>query len=720
MASDPDAKFHLGYRLTKGEHNDIGSVCELQNEHVASLRIKFRRLIDLASQDGDGRVLESGNRLLDLLATAEQDLGRDGRISPLTLKQVRLEVIALVRFAHRMADELRAHGSASDDLATVARRLEQRLTNASTAIEALREAEVSASEQGPILERLEDGALHIFPVSNFTANDLVSLLVGELGLSLADYLRLCEEEFRFLAAEVRRHTDQVKEGMPILLRFVGPPGHEDSKVQMIDFPVIELAALEATFELINSGKDDEAILNLLRTRERNRWSLGEASAESAVIGGNVSEGLDKLPEATVRLDADLLGSEPIDYWAGVTDEIEHGPMKRQMFVGSVQIAEVTERIIQLHCEGGTALTEHATGGMVAAGIHPVQLIQALMAQADWQGGMQFSEEPPEPVSERFEVWVPIEGLVTSKEIELGRVSIVSERHGLERLQESSVASQEGAGELIEEYRSGSSYARAAITASMPNEAEDAGLAAIDLALAWIAVRGRYGAALLPDGRPQDFDRQAGLRTARSRSVVLVYGTETKRQWLRWPDNPASAAERVLDRESSFAVPALPAALEANERLALLALRLAATESDPVLQVQAIWQAIESYVGGTKSDVKLFSKSELKELRQRLSESVNGEQAQALERAFARLNNEPLRNRLRRRLREDAVPVTDHELQILDDLRDARNDAAHGRELSKPLTRELVNYGISIVARMLVHRIAVAGSGEGTGSAGPRA
>ena len=93
----------------------------------------------------------------------------------------------------------------------------------------------------------------------------------------------------------------------------------------------------------------------------------------------------------------------------------------------------------------------------------------------------------------------------------------------------------------------------------------------------------------------------------------------------------------------------------------------------------------------------------------MPEGLGEAQAQALDSAFARLNNEPLRSRLRRRLREDAVPVTNHELQILDDLRQARNDAAHGRDLSKPLTPELVNYGISIVARMLVHRIAAVGS-----------
>jgi hypothetical protein len=73
--------------------------------------------------------------------------------------------------------------------------------------------------------------------------------------------------------------------------------------------------------------------------------------------------------------------------------------------------------------------------------------------------------------------------------------------------------------------------------------------------------------------------------------------------------------------------------------------------------------------------------------------------------IGRLNEEPLRARLRRRLKSDAVPVTDVELKVLDDLREVRNAVAHGRDVEETIDRDTVNYGISIVARILVHRIA---------------
>lgn len=50
-------------------------------------------------------------------------------------------------------------------------------------------------------------------------------------------------------------------------------------------------------------------------------------------------------------------------------------------------------------------------------------------------------------------------------------------------------------------------------------------------------------------------------------------------------------------------------------------------------------------------------------------------------------------------------MTSSELALLEKLRGARNHIAHGREVDQPPTREQINYGIAIVARMLVHRIA---------------
>ena len=56
-------------------------------------------------------------------------------------------------------------------------------------------------------------------------------------------------------------------------------------------------------------------------------------------------------------------------------------------------------------------------------------------------------------------------------------------------------------------------------------------------------------------------------------------------------------------------------------------------------------------------------------------------------------------------------VTGDELALLDELYDIRNDIVHGRPVEQPPQRDQINYGISIVSRMLVHRIASLGQGE---------
>lgn len=62
-------------------------------------------------------------------------------------------------------------------------------------------------------------------------------------------------------------------------------------------------------------------------------------------------------------------------------------------------------------------------------------------------------------------------------------------------------------------------------------------------------------------------------------------------------------------------------------------------------------------------------------------------------------------RLDRRLKQDSVLVTESELALLQKLYDTRNDIVHGRSVNEPPQKDEISYGISIVARMLVHRIA---------------
>lgn len=700
----------LGGRVSEDGQHTLNRVRDISEKVAIELEAKFRRVREMAEPDSDARVNASATRLLTLFETAELELKEDSAISALTQKTARLELGAFARFVGEHAERLAKTGSAAEITHEAGDRLGKRLENLGALLGALGGA---VDTKGEIIAH-HQGALRIYPIGNYTAEHLVQLIVGEVVLASGDNLVLRESEFRALAAEVKKFTDEVEEGWPSIVRTLeGEDG--PLNVRMTDFPVIELGALDASLEMLREGNAEGAMLNLMRARSRRAVRFGAADAAFAIVGGTSRNGLDQVPEADIEIDTGLLGSEPIDYWATVTDTIEQFGEGTEMFRGAVQGVKVSGQVAKLACEGATALTERSSGGMIALGMDQFELISALMDQAGVQSEFRLSEEPEQPQPETFEVWTPLEGLTVTEPIDIAGITVVPSAQALARLDGLRIEQEgETARSLGEEFRIGASYALARVDSDMPNRAEDGGLARIDLALAWIATRGRYGAALLPDGEPQSFDRHPGRLTARRSAVVFVYGTETERAWLRRPEEGEDVAERKLEADSTFLLPEVPAQIEIEDRLALGALRLAATGRDPLVQVQALWQAIESYAAGTKTEVKLFSKSELKKLREALPDDLTDAQGAALQRMMGRLNEEPLRARLRRRLKSDAVPVTDAELKILDDLREVRNAVAHGRDVEETIDRDTVNYGISIVARILVHRIAASAEELETG------
>jgi hypothetical protein len=568
-------RISLGGRASKDGQHTVHRVRDISEEIAIELEAKFRSVRELAEPSLDATINASANRLMVLFETAGAELEEDGQISALTQKTARLELAAFVRFVGEHAERLGATSDPENDHGARGQ-IDKRLENLEALLGALGEA---VATPGRILDGHKD-ALRIHPISNYIADQLIHLVVGEVVLASADSLLLREAEFRALANEITELSDDVSEGWPIIVRVEeGESGPVN--VRMTDFPIVELGALDSSLTMLREDKSQEAMLNLMRARARRSVHFGEADAVFAVTGGTSRNGLDQLPEADIEIDTDLLGSEPIDYWAPVIDTIEQFGERTEMFRGAVQNAEVSGKVATLVCEGATALTEQSSGGLVTLGMDQFELITALMEQAGVQAEFQLSQEPEPPPSETFEVWAPLEGLTVEEAIEIAGIEAVPPAVALARLESLTMKMEgEGAHDLGEEFRSGHSFALAHVDSDMPNRAEDAGLAKVDLALAWIATRGRYGAALLPDGEPQGFDRRAGRLAARRGSVLLVYGTETERVWLRRPEDENDVAERKLESGSAFLRPELPAQIEIEDRLSLGALRLAATQRDP--------------------------------------------------------------------------------------------------------------------------------------------
>lgn len=105
---------------------------------------------------------------------------------------------------------------------------------------------------------------------------------------------------------------------------------------------------------------------------------------------------------------------------------------------------------------------------------------------------------------------------------------------------------------------------------------------------------------------------------------------------------------------------------------------------------------------------MFTKNELNELRKLVEDgmpdSFSERQRKRVLDQIDGLNDMPLLTRLRAVLDVDSVPYVDGEIELLSRVRKLPNGVVHGRGRELPQAED-VEYATSIVARMLVYRVA---------------
>ena len=103
--------------------------------------------------------------------------------------------------------------------------------------------------------------------------------------------------------------------------------------------------------------------------------------------------------------------------------------------------------------------------------------------------------------------------------------------------------------------------------------------------------------------------------------------------------------------------------------------------EPMARVSAIWESLEYYAAGVKLP-KLFSKWSIKSIRSGIPQDLSSDKRKRLDDLLASVNEPTLLMKVRERIRHDRVPLTQEEFDILVSLRRSRNDATHGRGVSR--------------------------------------
>jgi hypothetical protein len=293
--------------------------------------------------------------------------------------------------------------------------------------------------------------------------------------------------------------------------------------------------------------------------------------------------------------------------------------------------------------------------------------------------------------ETFEVTVPVDGVTAEKATRFAEAEFLPADHDAI-----------GGLEIKDSLRAAftaSAYARASVTATKMLEAEEKGLAVIDLALAWLTVQLRSGAAMLPAGSPVPFHRQESLAQPSHRGLVSVRGVTSGRHWLRRPEMAAQERTARLMGGARPLDDVLPS-LNLQEKLAFLALGRAARESDLLARVHSLWEAIEFYCFGTTVE-PLFTASQVATITGSLP-VLNPAQQKHVTEVLGQLNSAPLLIRLKEAIKNDNAPVTESEVDLLRDLRQLRNKVVHGKSRELPIVED-VDYATSVVARLLIYR-----------------
>jgi hypothetical protein len=695
---------------------NIAGSRQLCSAEVEDLQHKGRLINEVAKQRDFERVLDAAKRWLATLDASQHQLQERGSLSAGLRIAAALDLVALSRAAELCEQSFAtAVGKCGDVYGQdpLALRQAEELRHRLRALPAylVLQGLAPRARAGELDLVLTEGEVRIKGVRSHGAGELANVVIGELARVVVAYLDVFSKALEDAAADLEALTEGLPEdGYPQLMRLPADAAISLPDAHFAHLPIPEAIALRHFRHQIPTLTTPErlvgAVVALMTSGTHHDFLVGETDISGASVTGKTTASVNAFPTARVEVDLDLVGSAPVDYWAPVSIDARQGEYARRLFSGATQEARVENNNIALECEGAADLSEHNLAGMVAANVEPSEVVRSLMRRVGVpDDALVLTMEEKAQQEEVFEVFVPIRGIVVQAPLSIGPMTIVPTETCEPILAELDFR-QEPTGERLEAaFRDATAYGLAHARASSLAAAEDIGYEQIQTTMAWVTVRERNGYLRLPDGTAQDFSRQHALRPPETGPVVLVCGTETGRKWLRWPLGGADPVARDLSADSRLLNPPLPADLTPAERRSLLALRRAMSEVSIEPQLQALWEALESYAAGVKGP-KLFSKTQRKELGASMPDWMNDDQRDKFGKSIDDLNQPPLGVRLECRTERDAVPLAAHERELVfETLRAARNDVAHGREIKDPPRREDLLLGISVVARIILFGIA---------------
>lgn len=409
--------------------------------------------------------------------------------------------------------------------------------------------------------------------------------------------------------------------------------------------------------------------------------------------------VDRIATAQVVLANEALANTVVEYQSFVRIAMISDVDCAPVFAGIVEdvVPARDETVIRLVAER-QRLYDTSLGGGIMVDLPEAEALWSIAVHGGMANRILVDDFAPGPL-EPFHVVVPLDGVKIDGQMTVGLVTLFSRDPAL------TWTGEFRNWESWEAYASASSWAAITLDAHTVIDAERTGLQAIDVALAWLTACGQYSVQALPDALLRRFRRTWVRSRVWRRDVVFVRGTETNRRWIRiltnTPRTPVLDTREIPDLSTVN----LPPALSAQMREALAAWRRANEDSDPLVIVVTLWQAIEFYAAeiASASSNAMFRKAEREAIRKAATSGLTGHKRDRVVEVLAMLNASSLLHDLREALRVDGVPYTQEEFALLKRVRDVRNEFVHGRSSDAPEEQD-VRHAKALVNRMLVYRL----------------
>jgi hypothetical protein len=405
--------------------------------------------------------------------------------------------------------------------------------------------------------------------------------------------------------------------------------------------------------------------------------------------------LNDRPRASFTLSTSV--EAPLDYLAELRITTAVGPSEHVMFTGLVDTAEPDGAGVRVEALSAVELSERSVGTLTTDKVLPAELIYLMAREAGFTENRLNIQGIDTLPTEAFEVLIPVAGLELDEPLAISDVMLVP-------------AGWAALGKHVPaapfEHLALEPYACVAVaieTAAKMLDAEMAASKRIELVLDGLLASTLYGFSAKPDGTNIPFSRSIVRARPRRLPVVCVYGLGTDRLWVHdtvahgivGTVNAGLLQRRWRDLQLQPPPPAL--------RDMLAALRRAADETQsPVQRGQALWDAIEFLTAGVRVP-NAFGKPDRRAIRDALEEvSLTNPQRTRLDETLQRLNEPSLAMKMGARAAADGVPLSKSEIELLKRLRNARNDAVHGREPSS-VSEDDLRWAVSVVARLIMYR-----------------